>query len=249
MLRAGARPRLERNDRPGQRTPRDPVPGRFAGPRFLTGLDVSLFAEPYGYAVTRHRHPAWKAVLPLSGGVRVGAAVGAGVLVPPQYAHTCAAPAGYVAVFLEPWCLRADPSGPTWLEERAVARLLDVWRARPDADELRRETAAVAGAPAAVDPRAVHAVRASGRARRLADVAADVGLSPVRLRALVRAEIGVPLAVARRWRRLRIAVDALLTGEAALADAAVAAGFADQAHLTRTVRALAGRTPGSLRRR
>ncbi|MFD9076739.1 hypothetical protein, partial [Streptomyces lasiicapitis] len=67
----------------------------------------------------------WKAVLPLRGGVRVNGGVGAGVLVPPQHAHTCATSTGFVAVFLDPWCLRADRSGPTWLDARGVRRLVE----------------------------------------------------------------------------------------------------------------------------
>ncbi|MCI3935303.1 helix-turn-helix domain-containing protein [Streptomyces sp. AN091965] len=217
------------------------------GPRFAARHGLSLFAEPSAYAVPRHRHPVWKVVLPLSGGVRVDGGAGAGVLVPPQHAHTCATSAGFVAVFVDPWCVRADPSGPTWLDERAVARLLAAWR--EDASALGHELAGVAGEPTAVDPRVAHAVRASALAERLDGVAADVGLSPGRLRTLVRTEVGVPLAVMRRWQRLRTAVGALLTDGSAIADAALGAGFADQAHLTRTVRALAGRTPASLLRR
>ncbi|WP_216677194.1 hypothetical protein [Streptomyces sp. MNP-20] len=53
----------------------------------------------------------------------------------------------------------------------------------------------------------------------------------------------------RRRQRPRAAVDALLTGGSAIADAALGAGFADQAHLTRTGRALAGRPPASPRER
>ncbi|RJL32280.1 helix-turn-helix domain-containing protein [Bailinhaonella thermotolerans] len=90
-----------------------------------------------------------------------------------------------------------------------------------------------------------HAVRRSGGARFLADVAAEVGLSPPRLRALVREEAGVPLVRLRAWERLRDAVARL--GAAPVAPAAADAGFADQAHLTRTARALIGRTPATFR--
>lgn len=207
---------------------------------------VALFAEPRGYEVTRHRHPVWKVVLPDRGGVRVDGVVGAGVLVPPQYAHACATSAGFVAAFLDPWCVRADPGGPTWLDAGSVRRLAAASGADLDADALHRELAALTGAPAPVDPRVPHAVRSSAGAPRLDAVAAEVGLSPSRLRALVRAEVGVPLGAMRRWGRLRAAVGALLDGGAAPADAAAAAGFCDQAHLARTARGFLGRTPGSL---
>ncbi|TGB08884.1 helix-turn-helix domain-containing protein [Streptomyces sp. MZ04] len=104
-----------------------------------------------------------------------------------------------------------------------------------------------AGPPTAVDARVRHAVLTCGRAARLDAVAADVGLSPARLRTLVRTEVGIPLGTLRQWERLRTAVGSLVQGGTDIAEAATAAGFADQAHLTRTVRRLAGRTPGSLR--
>ncbi|MGO4418134.1 helix-turn-helix domain-containing protein, partial [Streptomyces sp. MCAF7] len=78
----------------------------------------------------------------------------------------------------------------------------------------------------------------------LGAVAAEVGLSAPRLRALVREAVGTPLAMLRQWARLRDVVAAL--PGASPATAAAYAGFADQAHLTRTSRKLIGRTPGSL---
>ncbi|EPH39578.1 helix-turn-helix domain-containing protein [Streptomyces aurantiacus] len=262
MIGARPRRRLEQNDRAA-------APH---GPLLAVADEVTVFGESRAYEVTRHRHPAWKAVLPLRGSVRVDGTVGAGVLVPPQYDHTCATSDGFVAVFLDPWRLRADRSGPTWLDARGVRRLVgalgecaierfgpcaeDEGRARcasahahppnVDSDALRHELAALAGPPAPVDPRVLHAVRSSAGAARLDGVAAEVGLSPARLRALFRTEVGVPLGVMRRWLRLRTAVGALVDGGGAVADAAVAAGFSDQAHLTRTARTLVGRTPASL---
>ncbi|NRQ40718.1 helix-turn-helix domain-containing protein [Nonomuraea sp. NN258] len=78
----------------------------------------------------------------------------------------------------------------------------------------------------------------------MGSVAGAVGLSAPRLRALARAELGVPLARLRRWARLRAAI-ACLPGHP-VADAAAMAGFADQAHLARTARDLIGRTPSSI---
>lgn len=59
--------------------------------------------------------------------------------------------------------------------------------------------------------------------------------------------MGIPLSTLRQWARLRDALTA--PPGTPLAVAAADAGFADQAHLTRTARALVGRTPGSLRPR
>jgi AraC-like DNA-binding protein len=79
----------------------------------------------------------------------------------------------------------------------------------------------------------------------LPDLAARVGLSAPRLRALARAEIGMPLARWRVWSRLTRAAQAVQDGSS-LADAAAAAGFADQAHLTRQMREMMGLTPSSI---
>ncbi|WP_234335911.1 helix-turn-helix domain-containing protein [Streptomyces sp. NRRL S-920] len=245
---------------------RDPVASRgpvasvrpTAPPVLALAGDLAVFAESRAYEVAWHRHPAWKLVLPLGGHAVVGESVGAGVLVPPQYAHVCATSSAFVAVFVEAWCLRADPASPTWLDGRAVRRLLDAASSGTggglDAEALRAEAAAFAGARRAVDPRALHAVRASARATRIDAVAAELGLSPARLRALVAAEIGVPLATMRQWRRLRKAFGSLVGaggargtgGAVGIAGAAAEAGFADQAHLTRAARRFIGRTPGSL---
>ncbi|KJY41759.1 hypothetical protein VR41_11170 [Streptomyces sp. NRRL B-1568] len=94
-----------------------------------------------------------------------------------------------------------------------------------------------------------HAVQESTRAGSdapISSIAADVGLSPTRLRTLVHASVGVPLTRLRQWARLRVAV-ADLPRESA-ASAAAVAGFADQAHFTHTARRLLGRTPASIRR-
>jgi AraC-like DNA-binding protein len=75
-------------------------------------------------------------------------------------------------------------------------------------------------------------------------IAAEVGLSPPRLRALVAREVGVPLVRLHAWARLRTAVAALPGAPGA--HAAAAAGFADQAHFARTARRLLGRFPSTL---
>ena len=73
----------------------------------------------------------------------------------------------------------------------------------------------------------------------LPSLAAKVGLSPQRLRALAQSQLGMPLARWRVWTRLRRAAEALQNGQS-LADAAITAGFADQAHLTRQMREMMG---------
>jgi AraC-like DNA-binding protein len=73
--------------------------------------------------------------------------------------------------------------------------------------------------------------------------AAMVGLSPARLRVLAQAQMQVPLSQWLLWRKLQRAGREMARG-AGLAEAAVAGGFADQAHLNRiTRRRMFGVTP------
>lgn len=81
--------------------------------------------------------------------------------------------------------------------------------------------------------------------RPIERAAAAAGLSVSRLRALARAHLEVPLA---RWltlRQLHRAGLSLAAG-APLAEVAVDAGFADQAHLTRQMRRTFGVTPATV---
>ena len=96
----------------------------------------------------------------------------------------------------------------------------------------------------AIDSRLAFVIEALPAADRLDGLAAEVGMSPSRLRSLAREEIGVPLTQLRLWSRLARAISWLPYGPTAAA--AAAAGFADQAHFTRTARRFLGRTPGDL---
>ncbi|WP_308297392.1 helix-turn-helix domain-containing protein [Streptomyces sp. ISL-22] len=229
---------------------------------FAVGARATLFADSGACHVTRHRSPAWKLVLPIGGHAVLRpdggpVAEAPGLVVPPRLAHTCAASSAYAALFVDPWLLPRAP-GPIRLDAGTVRRLLtalgptgvDGPSPVPDLDAAYAELLRHTGRPRALDPRVAHAVRAlrrPGHATPLDTVASEVGLSPPRLRALVRASVGIPLSTLRQWARLRDALTA--PPGTPLADAAADAGFADQAHLTRTARALVGRTPGSLRPR
>ena len=80
----------------------------------------------------------------------------------------------------------------------------------------------------------------------LADVAAAAGCSRFVAYRAFRGRYGVPPSEYQRLLRLRAARQAL-AGGAAVADAAAASGFADQAHLTRWFRRCYGITPGAYR--
>ncbi|MFC5231102.1 helix-turn-helix transcriptional regulator [Pseudonocardia zijingensis] len=84
-------------------------------------------------------------------------------------------------------------------------------------------------------------------ARGLFPLADHLAVSPYRLsRAFVR-EVGVPVTRYRNRVRVGRALERLEQGERNLALLAADLGFADQAHLTRTVREHTGCTPGALR--
>ena len=80
----------------------------------------------------------------------------------------------------------------------------------------------------------------------LEEVAAAVELSASRLRALARKQLGFPLSTWVLWRKLERSAQTLASG-VSLAEAAMAGGFSDQAHFTRTMRRMFGITPMSAR--
>ncbi|MGW5381415.1 helix-turn-helix domain-containing protein [Nocardia sp. NPDC003963] len=82
----------------------------------------------------------------------------------------------------------------------------------------------------------------------LRSLAGLLGVSPYRLSRLFSRHMGLSLTRYRNRVRVGRVVDSLAAGETGLADLAARLGFADQAHLTRTVRAHLGHTPVALRR-
>lgn len=80
----------------------------------------------------------------------------------------------------------------------------------------------------------------------LTGVARDIGISPQKLRLASRVALGGSLRHWTLWLKLGRAARAIVDG-VPLAQAAADGGFADQAHLNRTMRAMFGITPGALR--
>lgn len=78
--------------------------------------------------------------------------------------------------------------------------------------------------------------------RALAD---EVALSPNRLGALFRRDIGIPIRRYQLWLRLIDAIEALSSG-ITLTEAAYRVGFSDSAHLTRTFHRMFGMPPSAL---
>jgi AraC-like DNA-binding protein len=78
----------------------------------------------------------------------------------------------------------------------------------------------------------------------LADLAAEIGLSRFQLLRGFAHEMGLPPHAYRMQRRVALARQSIARG-ATLADAAAAAGFADQSHMTRAFVRLLGVTPAN----
>lgn len=83
---------------------------------------------------------------------------------------------------------------------------------------------------------------------RIGQWARAAGLAPAVVSRGFCAVYGVPPARYRAEARARAALKAILYRGSTLADAAIDMGFADQAHMTRSVRALTGQTPAAWRR-
>jgi AraC-like DNA-binding protein len=81
----------------------------------------------------------------------------------------------------------------------------------------------------------------------LDDLAREVGMSAYHLSRTFRRVTGLTLSRYRTTLRLRRAMQRLAAGDRDLAGLAAELGFADQAHLTRALRAETGTTPAALR--
>jgi len=141
---------------------------------------------------------------------------------------------------------RQVPLSALW--GRRAERLADRLHHAASPAECRRLLAdAVAGAPAAVDDRVPAAVAALERAPRgVGDLAGEAGLGARQLRRRFVAQVGYGPKTYARIVRLRRFLALARAGDG-LAELAYAAGYADQAHLTRECRRLTGRTPAQLR--
>ncbi|MCA1220362.1 helix-turn-helix domain-containing protein [Streptomyces sp. 8L] len=210
------------------------------------------FAVREGYAMYRgpspggacHGHAAFQIAIALQGEVAMVDAAGIrhraeALVVPPLARHRMLATAGLLTFYIEPQCAFADR-----LREYGGAGLVAAPELRAlDEAEVRR---AVAPPSRELDPRLLAAMGTlAGRPIPMPELAAGVGLSPQRLRALARHQLGMPLPRLRVWLRLRRAVEALRQGQS-LAEAAATSGFADQAHFTRQMGAMMGLTPAAV---
>jgi AraC family transcriptional regulator len=81
----------------------------------------------------------------------------------------------------------------------------------------------------------------------LQQLAKQSGVHPVHVAAAFRRQYGCTVGQYVRRRRIEFACQQLTTSDAALADIALAAGFADQSHFCRTFKRLTGLTPAGYR--
>ncbi|RKN48579.1 helix-turn-helix domain-containing protein [Micromonospora endolithica] len=113
---------------------------------------------------------------------------------------------------------------------------------RPTAAALEAVAAVRLAAAGGPDPRGVRVAATLAAGATVAATAAEVGLTPRALHRLSQALFGYGPKTLARILRMRRALDLARAG-APLAEVAVRAGYADQAHLTRDVSALAGVPP------
>jgi AraC family transcriptional regulator of arabinose operon len=206
----------------------------------------------------RHAHAAVQCVFSASGVVLLDSEdtvfSGAAWLIRSGVAHCLNPTTGLVLVLIEPQSrlattlLQAVGEGPI---VALPGELTDLMADAASSDELLRalERRAAAGRPQ-VDRRILRALDnldvIHGRNPALT-AALHAGISPSHLRALCREHFGVPFSKLLLWRKVRRAFIALSL-ERSLADAAAEAGFADQAHLTRTMTEVVGLTAGEAAR-
>lgn len=212
-----------------------------SAPALIIGDGYAEYRGPVGGGGPIHRHGAFQIVVAVRGDLAMVDLSGArhqaaALVVSPMAPHRILAAAELLTYFIEPHCLFADRLRARYPAGIAAALALSGLSGRDVADACRAPSREL-------DPRLVSALAIlAERSVPMPDLAAAVGVSPQRLRALARRELGMPLTRWRIWARLRDAVEALQSG-VPLAEAAVVAGFSDQAHFTRQMREMMGLRP------
>jgi len=220
-----------------------------------------------------HSHHSLRFALALEGEVRIRTtrlgkwSSAPGVLTAPDAAHVLDAQgAQLLLVFLDPESITGAPfrdalNGPVRLisdgERKAMTSdVVPQTILRAGAAAWARKAADALRLPAPAAPRSVHPrVRALlsllknggiGHATSLEGLARAVGLSPSRLMHVFTTSVGIPLRPYLAWLRVQRAAIEIVSGNP-LSDAALAAGFSDAAHMSRTFRRMLGIPPSLLR--
>ncbi len=239
-----------------------PVPGW--GGRVILDAGSLLFIGPGGTAA-RHAHHAVQLVWALHGEFTVTFEAPhrrRAVLIPANVPHAIEAAERRVAIML------VEPHGARGaaLDRRAREQLgaevvpdLDAAIAFPQLDltvpEAARWRDAVLASLARDEPsvplssvsrRAIAYVESAVDGKpRLAEAARRIGISPTRLTHVFSREVGIPFRRFVLWTRIKHVAEAIQAGDD-LTGAAVAAGFSDSAHLSRTFRDMFGLSPSLL---
>jgi AraC-like DNA-binding protein len=235
--------------------------------------DKVLYVGP-GLAASSHAHHAVQVCLPLSGPVSLRSSSTerwrsyAGAVIPSDLAHASDTP---VALLVSLWLDADAPEAKRFavpsrqaaimaiprLRLRELVPHLRAWwdnggdEASGVLDRVLRVLAPDEDPSPPLDGRVVRArevLRSAPMGRvKLAELAAEVSLSPSRLAHLLQGQLGLPARRYRLWLRLLDALAEIARG-ATTTEAAYAVGFADAPHLDRTFRRMLGFTPSAFRR-
>ncbi|MEV0594871.1 helix-turn-helix domain-containing protein [Nonomuraea cavernae] len=130
----------------------------------------------------------------------------------------------------------------------ALLSLLSATLAQATPATGSRHASSSGSTTAIVDAARESVVAGAPAAAGLLPLAESLAVSPYQLSRAFTRELGVSLTHYRNRVRVGQALDRLENGEPSLALLAADLGFADQAHLTRTIRRHVGHTPSALRR-
>ena len=221
---------------------------------FVVGDGWAAYAGPHADH-SSHAHVAIQLAVARSGSVRVilddGRALsGRALIIGPRVRHRMTDDGGSAKLFyLETHTLLASriltlvaPAGAA-VAPPLVTDLLSL--EAPPASVIAGLMAGLGVEETRLDPRLENALLAASKdpaSGAIGRAALTVGLSPARLRALAQAQMQAPLSQWLLWRKLQRAGREMAAG-VGLAEAAVAGGFADQAHLNRTTKRMFGVTP------
>ncbi len=215
-----------------------------------------MWAAYYGAADHNalHAHAALQIGFSPAGRIHVqtesGAVIsGAAVSIRPMVQHAISADGDVGLLYIEPQSPVAvvllQQAGGGDVERLPVGIAAHFSVDRPLAEWLTPFRDRYVSAENALDPRlllALDALRTDLRPGAVARATAASGLSDSRLRSLAHEQLGLPLSTWILWRKLERTSREVAAG-LTIAEAAVAGGFADQAHFARTMRRMFGVTP------
>ncbi len=214
----------------------------------------STFAAYFGPADDNdlHEHAAFQLVVSPQKAVVVvdgfgGELCETAMLIRPMVTHAVQGGGPVALLYLDPCSPIVSPIldvvGSDDIERVAVDRLPFCAQANPD--EVMKALRERDDESFSIDPRLAKAIAALGAEPgtvSIHETAHACGVSESRLRVLAREQLGVPLSTWLVWRKLERAAREYAAGSS-LAEAAIAGGFADQAHFTRSMRRVFGITP------